>query len=257
MGDLCDDALVKLAALRAQLEQCLPPDSAERDAALNGLQVLTGVIEEAAEAARTFSGRLGKLASTCDRIFGLMDFRFLLDEERKVFVIGYNVKEGRSDNSYYDLLASESRLASFIAIAKGDVAQEHWFRLGRQLTSVDHSRALISWTGTMFEYLMPLLIMRDYEGTLLGQTYESVVARQVEYGRERGVPWGVSESAYNVRDLQLNYQYGPFGVPGLGLKRGLIENLGWPLRPLLATWPADEAIQNLSPGTEEPRTVGS
>ena len=100
-----------------------------------------------------------------------MDFKFLLDQERKVFTIGYNVTEGRRDNSFYDLLASEARLASFVAIAKGDVPQEHWFRMGRQLTSVDGGRALISWTGTMFEYLMPLLVMRDYRETLLGETY--------------------------------------------------------------------------------------
>ena len=97
------------------------------------------------------------------------------------------------DNSYYDLLASEARLASFVAIAKGDVPQEHWFRMGRQLTSVNGGRALISWTGTMFEYLMPLLVMRNYQGTLLDETYRTVVARQIEYGRERGVPWGISE----------------------------------------------------------------
>jgi hypothetical protein len=154
-----------------------------------------------------------------------MDFRFLLDQDRKVFTIGYNVSEQKDDNSYYDLLASEARLTSFVAIAKGDVPQEHWFRMGRQLASVDGGRALISWTGTMFEYLMPLLVMRNYDNTLLDQTYRTVVARQIEYGFERGVPWGISESAYNVRDLQLNYQYGPFGVPGLGLKRGLIEDL--------------------------------
>ena len=154
-----------------------------------------------------------------------MDWKFLFDPERKVFTIGYNVSALRADNSYYDLLASEARLASFVAIAKGDVSQEHWFRLGRQLTSVDGGRALISWTGTMFEYLMPLLVMRNYESTLLDETYRTIVKRQIEYGQERGVPWGVSEAAYNVRDLHLNYQYGPFGVPGLGLKRGLIEDL--------------------------------
>ncbi|HEY3028014.1 MAG TPA: glucoamylase family protein [Pyrinomonadaceae bacterium] len=247
LTEVCDHALVRMAALRAQLDECLPRATAERDAALTGLGVLTGVIEQSAEAAKTFSSRLVKLANTCDQIFEEMDFRFLLDEERKVFVIGHNVTEGRHDNSYYDLLASEARLASFIAIAKGDVPQEHWFRLGRQLTSVDSSRALISWTGTMFEYLMPLLVMCDYDDTLLGQTYDAVVARQVEYGRERGVPWGISESAYNVRDLQLNYQYGPFGVPGLGLKRGLIEDLVVsPYSTLLATAARPrEAIENM------------
>src|SRR5256886_9463087 len=171
------------------------------------------------------TARLAKIAETCQRIVDEMDFKFLLDPERKVFTIGYNVTEGRHDNSFYDLLASEARLASFVAIAKGDVPQEHWFRMGRQLTSVDGGRALISWTGTMFEYLMPLLVMRDYRETLLGQTYDSIVSRQIEYGVERGTPWGISESAFAARDLQLNYQYGPFGVPGLGLKRGLIEDL--------------------------------
>jgi hypothetical protein len=154
-----------------------------------------------------------------------MDSRFLFDEERKVFRIGYNVTAGQPDNSYYDLLASESRLASFVAIAKGDAPQEHWFHLGRKLTPVDGSRAMISWTGTMFEYLMPLLVMRSYDRTLLDETHRAVVGRQIEYGEERGVPWGISESAYNGRDLHLNYQYGPFGVPGLGFKRGLSEDL--------------------------------
>ena len=140
-------------------------------------------------------------------------------------MIGYNVTDGRRDNSFYDLLASEARLASFVAIAKGDVPQEHWFRLGRQLTHVSGSRALISWTATMFEYLMPLLVMKVYPATLLDQTNRAVVARQIDYGSEHNIPWGVSESAYNARDLQFNYQYGPFGIPGLGLKRGLSDDL--------------------------------
>src|SRR5438045_4883084 len=154
-----------------------------------------------------------------------MDFSFLFDVERKLFPIGYDVTSSRADDSYYDLLASEARLASFVGIAKGDVPQEHWFRMGRTLTKVDGGRALISWTGTMFEYLMPLLVMRNYPATLLGETYAAVVSRQIEYGHQRGVPWGITESAYSARDLQLNYQYGPFGLPGLGLKRGLIEAL--------------------------------
>jgi cyclic beta-1,2-glucan synthetase len=208
LPDVCDRALVDLATARDE-----------------EYSKLTVAFEQAAEAGKDISARLAKIAQTCQQMFDEMDFRFLLDEERKVFTIGYNVNEGRADNSFYDLLASESRLASFVAIAKGDVPQEHWFRMGRQITSVDGGRALISWTGTMFEYLMPLLLMRDYRDTLLGQTYEAVVARQIEYGFERGVPWGISEAAYSARDLQLNYQYGPFGVPGLGLKRGLIEDV--------------------------------
>jgi cyclic beta-1,2-glucan synthetase len=223
--EICDSVLVQLAAMRGRIETTEPETPVSHAAALGELIALTGVIEQAAEAARTITTRLAKLAQTCQRIGDEMDFSFLLDPERKVFTIGYNVTEGRHDQSFYDLLASEARLASFVAIAKGDVPQEHWFRMGRQLTAVDGGRALISWTGTMFEYLMPLLVMRNYRETLLGETYDAVTSRQIEYGYERGVPWGISESAYAARDLQLNYQYGPFGVPGLGLKRGLIEDL--------------------------------
>jgi cyclic beta-1,2-glucan synthetase len=242
--EICDNTLVRLAAMRAELEHTV---SENRAAAVNELDTLTSVIEQAAEAAKNFASRLSRIAQTCQRIFDEMDFKFLLDPERKVFTIGYNVTEGRNDNSYYDLLASEARLASFIAIAKGDVPQEHWFRMGRQLTAIDGGRALISWTGTMFEYLMPLLVMRNYRETLLGQTYEMIVLRQIEYGYERGVPWGISESAFAARDLQLNYQYGPFGVPGLGLKRGLIEDLVVsPYSTILAaTILPEQAIENL------------
>jgi cyclic beta-1,2-glucan synthetase len=154
-----------------------------------------------------------------------MDFRFLFDVERKIFAIGYNVGEGRLDDSYYDLLASESRLASFFAIAKGDVPLEHWFRLGRQMARVRGGSALVSWTATMFEYLMPVLVMRRFEDSLLDRTYEGVLARQQQYAAHREVPWGISEAGYHARDLQFNYQYGPFGVPGLGLKRGLSDDL--------------------------------
>jgi cyclic beta-1,2-glucan synthetase len=223
VAETSDAVLIELAALRHELAGA--ESDPTRDAALTEIDQLTSAMEQAAEAAKTLTSRLGRVAQQSAQMIDEMDFSFLLDQERKVFTIGYNVSEGRDDNSFYDLLASEARLASFIAIAKGDVPQEHWFRMGRQLTAVDGGRALISWTGTMFEYLMPLLVMRNYRETLLGETYEAVVSRQIEYGRERGVPWGISESAYSARDLHFNYQYGPFGVPGLGLKRGLIENL--------------------------------
>ena len=121
-------------------------------------------------------------------------------------------------------LASEARLASFFAIAKGDIPARHWFRLGRAGTPVTHGTALISWSGSMFEYLMPPLVMRAPARSLLEQTDRLVVRRQIEYGEELGLPWGISESAYNARDLELTYQYSNFGVPGLGLKRGLGEN---------------------------------
>jgi cyclic beta-1,2-glucan synthetase len=150
-----------------------------------------------------------------------MDFRFLFDGERKLFAIGFQGTTHTLDASYYDLLASEARLASFIAIAKNDVPTEHWFRLGRTLTYASGAPALVSWSGSMFEYLMPALVMRSFPDTVLAQTLGGALERQVAWGSERGVPWGVSESAYNVRDRHQTYQYRPFGVPDLALKRGL------------------------------------
>ncbi|MBI5231434.1 MAG: hypothetical protein HY876_04625 [Coriobacteriales bacterium] len=153
------------------------------------------------------------------------DFRLLYDEQRKLFSIGLNLAEGRLDPSYYDLLASECRLGSYLAVAKGDIPQEHWFRLGRPLTQTSCGRGLVSWSASMFEYLMPLLVMEDVENSLLGATYRTVVCTQIEYAAQRGVPWGVSESAFNAKDAELIYQYQAFGVPGLGLKRGLSEDV--------------------------------
>ncbi|TGE32405.1 glucoamylase family protein [Desulfosporosinus sp. Sb-LF] len=153
------------------------------------------------------------------------DFRPLFDETRQLFSIGYRIVESMLDKSYYDLLASEARQASFIAIAKGDVSPSHWFKLGRSLTMAKGKRSLVSWSGTMFEFLMPLLVMRNYKGTLLDETYRSVVEVQRRYGVEHNVPWGISESGFYAFDPQLNYQYKAFGVPGLGLKRGLIQDL--------------------------------
>ena len=153
-----------------------------------------------------------------------MEFGFLLDRDRQLLSIGYLVNEGALDQNCYDLLASEARLASFFAIAKGDVPAKHWFRLGRAATPVAHGAALISWSGSMFEYLMPSLVMRAPAGSLLEQTNRLIVRRQIAYAEKLGLPWGISESAYNARDLELTYQYSNFGVPGLGLKRGLGEN---------------------------------
>jgi hypothetical protein len=150
-----------------------------------------------------------------------MDYHFLFDKTRHLLTIGYNVSERRVDTSYYDLLASEARLCNFVAIAQGQLPQESWFSLGRLLTGTGGEPALLSWSGSMFEYLMPMLVMPNYENTLLDQTCKAAVARQIEYGKQRGVPWGVSESGYNTVDLHLNYQYRAFGVPGLGLR-------GWP-----------------------------
>jgi len=169
--------------------------------------------------------RLAAIESRALALMHTMDFSFLYDPGRKLLSIGYRVNEGHLDSSCYDLLASEARLASFVAIAKGDLPARHWFRLGRAVTPVGTGAALISWSGSIFEYLMPSLVMRAPVGSLLEQSNRCVVMRQIRYGRTLGVPWGVSESAYNVRDLELTYQYSNFGIPGLGLKRGLSENV--------------------------------
>ncbi|HET6198219.1 MAG TPA: glucoamylase family protein [Acetobacteraceae bacterium] len=167
---------------------------------------------------------LDTLSKTALEIAAGMEFGFLMDPQRKLMSIGWRCTDGSLDPSCYDLLASEARLASFIAIAKGDVPARHWFRLGRTVTPIRTGAALVSWSGSMFEYLMPDLVLRNPSGSLLSQTSRLVVRRQIDYGRELQLPWGVSESAYNARDLELTYQYSNFGVPGLGLKRGLSEN---------------------------------
>ncbi len=178
-------------------------------------------IEQSEKVVNDLIASLDTMGTTFNRLAMEMDFGFMYNRERKIFSIGYNLTEGRMDNSYYDLLASEARLASFFAIAKGEIPTEHWFHLGRQMSSIGGRRALISWTASMFEYLMPLLVMKNFRETLLHQTYEAIVKTQQEYTEYSNIPWGVSESAYNARDLQQNYQYGPFGIPGLGLKFGL------------------------------------
>ena len=170
-------------------------------------------------------GRLQDAARAAEELFEGMDFTFLYDTERRLFSIGYRLSDGRLDPGYYDLLASEARLASFLAIAQEQVPTSHWFRLGRALTPVGRGSALVSWSGSMFEYLMPDLVMDVPPESLLGQTNRLVVARQIRYGSERHVPWGVSESAFNARDLEFTYQYSNFGLSGLGLKRGLSEDL--------------------------------
>ncbi len=184
------------------------------------------------EEMRTSSGRAEELISSLsvlsDRcsVYTEIEYEFLYDRTSNLLSIGYNATDLRRDASFYDLLASEARLTSFIGIAQGQLPQEHWFALGRLLTTTGRGKpALISWSGSMFEYLMPLLVMPTYENTLLDRTYHAVVDRQIEYGRTRGVPWGISESGYYITDAALNYQYRSFGIPGLGFKRGLAEDL--------------------------------
>jgi cyclic beta-1,2-glucan synthetase len=169
--------------------------------------------------------RLQGLAERAQHFALEMDFRFLYDERRELFAIGYHPDTSALDDAYYDLLASEARLASFVAIATERIDLDHWFRLGRTLTHAAGATALVSWSGSMFEYLMPALVMHAYPFTLLGESERAAVRRQIAYGAERRVPWGVSESAYNVRDRHFTYQYRAFGIPDLGLKRGLGRDL--------------------------------
>ncbi|HWH53196.1 MAG TPA: glucoamylase family protein [Gemmatimonadaceae bacterium] len=182
-------------------------------------------IAASSPAAAALVARLDALAARARAMATAMDFRLVYDERRRLFSIGYDARSGTRDESLYDLLASESRLASFMAISKDDVPVEHWFHLGRSLSVAERATALVSWSGTMFEYLMPLLVMPARPFSLLDQTCHSAVRRQIAYGETRGVPWGVSESAYNLRDRHDTYQYRAFGVPDLALKRGLASDL--------------------------------
>ncbi|SFH82008.1 GH36-type glycosyl hydrolase domain-containing protein [Modicisalibacter xianhensis] len=177
------------------------------------------------EPRKRLRARFRQIADTARSMVLEMDFAFLLVPERQLLSIGYSLDDNTLDGNCYDLLASEARLTSLLAIAKGDVPTRHWFRLGRTATPLEHGSALISWSGSMFEYLMPSLVMRAPAGSLLEQSNRLVVKRQVAYAASLGVPWGISESAYNARDRELTYQYSNFGVPGLGLKRGLSADL--------------------------------
>ncbi len=163
------------------------------------------------------------LAERCNDLVD-MEWGFLYDQSSKLLAIGYNMQDHHIDSSYYDLLASEARLGNFIGIAQGKLPEESWFALGRLLTNVDGNPILLSWSGSMFEYLMPLLVMPTYENTLLDQTCKAAVEWQITYGKKAGIPWGISESGYNMINANSQYQYRAFGAPGLGLKRGLEED---------------------------------
>jgi cyclic beta-1,2-glucan synthetase len=182
-------------------------------------------LQNGADAADALLRRLAAMATLTHTMFHGMEFGFLFSKDRQLLSIGYRADDDSLDSNFYDLLASEARLASFIAIAKGDLPAKHWFRLGRTLTPIDGSSGLMSWSGSMFEYLMPSLVMRAPAGSLLEQTNRLVVWRQENYGAQLGVPWGMSESEYNMRDSEQTYQYSSFGVPDLGYKRGLWESV--------------------------------
>jgi cyclic beta-1,2-glucan synthetase len=237
-----------VAALAARLPAAIGSGGGE-NAPAGGHEPLGELRRIIGEASARAGARIAAIERLADQSGALadMEYGFLFDKGRQLLTIGYNVGERRRDTSYYDLLASEARLCNFVAIAQGQLPQESWFALGRLLTASAGGPILLSWSGSMFEYLMPLLVMPTYEHTLLDQTYVAAVRRQIEYGKVRRLPWGISESGYNSVDAHLNYQYRAFGVPGLGLKRGLAEDIVIaPYASALALMVApEEACRNL------------
>ena len=212
----------QLTAILAQLRE------KELSGALKGDASFIEAYRSALELSqRNVEERISKIESLGHACIGLadMDWRFLYNKSKHLLSIGYRVQDRACDTGYYDLLASEARLGIFVAIAQGKLPEDSWFALGRQLTNVQGDLTLLSWSGSMFEYLMPLLVMPTYENTLLDETYKASVKRQIAYGRQRSVPWGISESGFNRVDAGSNYQYRAFGVPGLGMKRGLETDL--------------------------------
>jgi cyclic beta-1,2-glucan synthetase len=220
----CETAGAALSRVAKHLE-ALPADAPGVAAARAWAAALREAIARAEDTARSLLTGLTHLAGRADSLVDAMDFTFLYDETRRLFYIGQDVATDRPDAHHYDLLASEARLASFVAIAKGDVPEEHWLHLGRPFGRVDGASALLSWSGTMFEYLMPTLLLREVPESLMGQASTAAVRIQIAYAGRREVPWGMSESGYHRFDAHRNYQYRAFGVPELGFKRGLEDDV--------------------------------
>ena len=224
-GRASEHPLELLKDLAVAMKQLTPPEDSETLYWFDACnQVIASHLADFA-APQDIPRRLTGISREAEEFQQEIDFRFLYNEKRGIFSIGFNVTNGSLDPSYYDLFASEARIASFVAISRNDVPQSHWFRMARAITSIGRRRILTSWSGSMFEYLMPLLFLRNEQNTLMDVTYRGVVDQQRLYGLANHVPWGISEAAYNFRDISLNYQYGPFGVPDLGLKRGLSRDL--------------------------------
>ncbi len=222
LPDVCRQGEELLASIQAELAQA---DSAEAQQAASWCAALQEKVHTAAATAQDLLDGLADIDRRAEDYFQAMDFSFLFDRQRQVFRIGYNLAAASLDANHYDLLASESRIASIVAISKDDVPPSHWLHLARPLTQLDGTQALLSWSATMFEYLMPDLLMRSPQGTLLHQTNIAVVEQQMAYGSRKRVPWGISESGYFAFDANLGHQYGAFGVPGLGFKRILADEL--------------------------------
>ena len=252
------DHIEKASLYIEDLKDCLsekseasqPPENSEesdRNIAWEWLNQLITLLDHAEVNANGMIAQYENIMARSEQLMNEMDFGFLYNKQRHVFHIGLNLVTGQLDQNFYDLLASEARIASIIAIAKGDVPQSHWMQLGRPITRIKNLYVLLSWSGTMFEYLMPALFFHSYPATLLAESSEGAVLRQIEYGKEKGVPWGISESGFYRFDASQNYQYRAFGVPGLGFKRGLGDDLVIaPYASLMAvSYEPEAVVQNL------------
>lgn len=223
---------LNLTVIAADIRQFAEAYVAEIDSDGSDLIWWAGALQRVCEAAISqppnpsrVHERLAALSERARALAFGMDFAFLMNPQRRLLSIGYRADTGQLDESCYDLLASEARLSSLFAIAKGDAPNDHWFRLGRPVAALGARGALLSWSGSMFEYLMPPLVMHERQGSLLAQSCAAAVDVQIAHGRARGVPWGISESAFNARDRDMNYQYYAFGVPALALKRSGSDDL--------------------------------
>ena len=227
LPERCAAARASLTQLQEALNRLAPAltGTPQLNEARTWCQTFDEKLASAQALAQDLLSGLDEIDHMAETYFREMDFGFVFDPQRQVFHIGYNVTTGKLDSSFYDLLASEARIASVIALAGHEVPRSHWLHLARPITRIDGTRALLSWSATMFEYLMPTLFMRSYAGTLLHESEVAAVELQIAYGQHKGVPWGISESGYYAFDPNGNYQYQAFGVPGLGFKRNLAEDL--------------------------------
>ncbi len=172
-----------------------------------------------------YKDRVTCLLDMVNKMIEDTDFSYLYNKENRLLSIGFNIEENKLTDTYYDLLASEARQASLIAIAKKDIPSKHWNNLSRTLTKIGKYKGLISWSGTAFEYLMPNINIKKYKGSLLSESCLFLIKSQMKYSAKLGIPWGISEAAFNLKDLNSNYQYKAFGIPWLGLKRGLADEM--------------------------------
>ena len=243
---IAESAGAGIRSLRDRLRSISPAPSAgnsHEQAAFGWLDGLEQACMQAVTNSSSQIERFAHIATRAEQYVSEMNFHFLYHPQRRVFHIGFNLDTGQLDRNFYDLLASEARITSIIAIARGEAPPSHWLQLGRPVTKVEGSYVLLSWSATMFEYLMPSLFLNSYPGTLLADSVQGAVLHQIAYGKAKGVPWGISESGFYRFDANQNYQYRAFGVPGLGFKRGLADDLVIaPYASLMAVSYAPQAV---------------